>query len=481
MMSTPSQTFLDILQNQSICLHGKEQRKFRWIPKPIHLLSRHLKSLYQIPANRILIIDEIEHLDYHLNNEEFINLQSKINCGEWSIINSLDIKLTVHLLLIFFLSIKDSLIDDEFISHLEKNDTVEKNVLLHQRLELGILTTICSVLDIFKIEDTENKLDDNIDLVFIQLAGIFSPERPSWIPTDTLQLSTSGEHSMTLNFKLPQMPKFFQDWTGIGKEFRRKMSVPVWNIYETLQYIYKTYNITEDESSIILSDGCRQIESDKSNSSDSVGNVADSNVSVSANASNVTLDYLHEAITEPNLENKIDREVYQGLSPLEAVHSADLEETQKEVQRMTQSQDQNMNPNGNRNSPRDKDDIIQHPIESQDEIKIESSFLSASVSLDASQKQIHASGDAEALPSGQEIALHEVELNQDHRSVTKNHPYERFGSISPDLIVPDQDTHVPDENLQGQFHVVDMNDSSPKSNHTAQENDSIVLFLPVSN
>lgn len=28
-MSTPPQTFLDILQNQSICLHGKEQRKLR--------------------------------------------------------------------------------------------------------------------------------------------------------------------------------------------------------------------------------------------------------------------------------------------------------------------------------------------------------------------------------------------------------------------------------------------------------------------
>jgi hypothetical protein len=143
---------------------------------------------------------------------------------------------------------------------------------------------------------------------------------------------------------------------------------------------------------------------------------------------------------------------------------------------MTELHNQNMNLNGNIDSPRDKGDFIQHPEESLDEVKDETSrsFLLASVSLKASQKQINAFTDAAALPSGQEPALSEVELNQGQFSVTNNDAVERFGSISPDLKVPDQDALVPDENLQGQFRVLNLNERSPTSNHTVQESDSIV-------
>ena len=134
-----------------------------------------------------------------------------------------------------------------------ENDTskVRKSVLLHQRLDLGILTTICVIMDIFKIGENGKSLENSLDLVFIQFAGIFSPERPSWISKDTLQVSTLGVNAVNFNLKLPPMPKFFQDWTGFGKNQRRKMSVPVWNVYETLQYIYNTYHIKEDEMSLV--------------------------------------------------------------------------------------------------------------------------------------------------------------------------------------------------------------------------------------
>lgn len=162
--------------------------------------------------------------------------------------------------------------------------------MLHQRLDLGILTTLCIILDIFKLCDNLSKAEDNIDLVFIQLAGIFSPERPSWIPQDTLQLSTRGVNALNLNLKLPQIPKFFQDLTGIGRKFRRKMSVPVWNIYETLQYIYKTYDIVEDEMSLVPVDEISGPLSEPSASLGLSSDIAKSGDSIPGSISNTIRD-----------------------------------------------------------------------------------------------------------------------------------------------------------------------------------------------
>ena len=78
----------------------------RYVPKPVYLIAKRLKSIYQIPENRFKIIDEIEQLDYHVNSDDLIKAQSKINCGEWSIIQNLEIKQLVQLLLKFFLAIK---------------------------------------------------------------------------------------------------------------------------------------------------------------------------------------------------------------------------------------------------------------------------------------------------------------------------------------------------------------------------------------
>ena len=111
----------DVLQRQSLYLHGNEQRKLKYIPKTVYELCQRIQLQSNVDSETVLNA----LLNYKFAELKRFTLWERLNHHDFTCIESLDLKDCIHLVLDSILSL-DVLFVYFLISNLNRNPLFQK-------------------------------------------------------------------------------------------------------------------------------------------------------------------------------------------------------------------------------------------------------------------------------------------------------------------------------------------------------------------
>jgi hypothetical protein len=141
------------MNNQSLYLHGPEQRILKWVPKPLYIIVERIKII--APASELVsdhFSDFLATKGEIQGNETLLEIQADINKGDFGCVSEVsDIRTLIHVMLLFLSDYKNSMLTPMLVQQMSSvADWKNWSDFIATHLDLETLMTLNYTLDILR-------------------------------------------------------------------------------------------------------------------------------------------------------------------------------------------------------------------------------------------------------------------------------------------------------------------------------------------